>query len=337
VQDGILKVSPSRLIESPLAGHIEMQHVIPFNISQNTKRAALGYQDEPSRAIGFEYVSTDAADFGLLDSYTKAGGAYSLRSLSIASKYVVRVCRDSDDAEMDFTAEGIDDGTLETWVGIGNNGYVSIWYDQSGQEHHATQTTQSKQPAIVTSGSLIMANGRPAIQPDGIDDYLDCGGLIVELSAGDVLLSTVHERETAGDGHMITEADNLGTYSSNFVYESREATEEGLSWVNSDSFGDTVYGSQVIGQITEISGTVQAYLNNVSAGSSGTPTVNTEAGTTILFSRGDGTTAFYGGKVQEIVSYKTDKSSERAQITKDQNLYYSAYSGFTSGYSSAFE
>lgn len=60
----------------------------------------------------------------LLDKYPGAAAAYSLRELSTewAGQAVVRVRRESDDSEVDFTAAEITDGTLINWV----NGNLSV-------------------------------------------------------------------------------------------------------------------------------------------------------------------------------------------------------------------
>ena len=78
----------------------------------------------------------------LLDDYPGAAAAYSLRQLRTGVTNVVRVRRDNDDAEDDFTATEVSDGTLAAWVGAGNNGFVRTWYDQSGNNYHAGQPIQ---------------------------------------------------------------------------------------------------------------------------------------------------------------------------------------------------
>jgi len=52
----------------------------------------------------------------LLDTYTGAAAAYSLRKLSKDTTNVIRVRRSSDNAEADFTADEITDGTMLNWV-----------------------------------------------------------------------------------------------------------------------------------------------------------------------------------------------------------------------------
>jgi hypothetical protein len=54
---------------------------------------------------------------GLLDNFSGASAAYSLRRLAKGEGKVVRVRRASDNAEQDFSAAEVADGTLESWVG----------------------------------------------------------------------------------------------------------------------------------------------------------------------------------------------------------------------------
>ena len=58
------------------------------------------------------------------------------------------------------------------------NGFVTTWYDQSGNARNVTQATAGSQPSIVTSGVVNMANGKPAIKMDGVNDVLSSVGFI---------------------------------------------------------------------------------------------------------------------------------------------------------------
>ena len=108
----------------------------------------------------------EAGSLGLLDQYGGAAAAYSLRNLSLYyTDPVVRVRRDNDDAEQDFTAAEVSDGTLAAWVGAGNNGFVRTWYDQSGNNQDVIQVTAASQPKIIdaSSGLITDSNGKPSI------------------------------------------------------------------------------------------------------------------------------------------------------------------------------
>jgi hypothetical protein len=55
-----------------------------------------------------------------------------------------------------------------TTTGVSGNGFVTKWYDQSGNDNHATQGTAASQPKIVNAGSLVSGG----IDFDGVDDVL---------------------------------------------------------------------------------------------------------------------------------------------------------------------
>jgi hypothetical protein len=90
--------------------------------------------------------------------------AYSFRNLS--SSYtgnVITVRESSGNTTSDFTADEVTDGTLTTFCGSAN-GFVTKWWDQSGNSRHATQTTAANQPQIVAFGSLSTdSNGKPQL------------------------------------------------------------------------------------------------------------------------------------------------------------------------------
>ena len=91
-----------------------------------------------------------------LDTASGAAAAYSLRNLSTSySGNVVDVRRSSDDTEASFTAAEVAGSTMVDWVGVGNDGHVTKWYDQSGNDNHAVQATPASQPKVVEGGTLV--------------------------------------------------------------------------------------------------------------------------------------------------------------------------------------
>ena len=95
---------------------------------------------------------------GLLADYPGASAAYSLRNLIDTTTNVVRVRRSSDNTEQDFTATEVTDGTLTTFTGA-NDGFVTTWYDQSGNSNDAVQATAISQAKIIDNGFLTYING----------------------------------------------------------------------------------------------------------------------------------------------------------------------------------
>jgi hypothetical protein len=89
----------------------------------------------------------------------------------------VRRSSDSTLEDIGFTAEGLlDESALLDFVGSGN-GFIRTWYDQSGNGRNATQSVNSSQPRIVSSGVIESLNGLPALYFGGgvwyllIDDH----------------------------------------------------------------------------------------------------------------------------------------------------------------------
>jgi len=100
---------------------------------------------------------------------TSPSVAYSLRQLKSSATRAIQVRRSSDGLTMDigFTAGGdLDQAALLSFVGS-NNGYITIWYDQSGNGHDAIQATAAKQPRIVNAGVVDVQNGRPVCDFNG--------------------------------------------------------------------------------------------------------------------------------------------------------------------------
>ena len=104
--------------------------------------------------------------------------AFSLRHLSSAYiGYAIRVQRSSDNttANIGFTAAGdLDTASLKAFVGS-STGYVSVWYDQSGNGYNATQSTTAGLPTIVTNGVINRDNGRPSVYTNGATGFLEYG------------------------------------------------------------------------------------------------------------------------------------------------------------------
>lgn len=101
----------------------------------------------------------------ILDRVRNAAAAYSLRKLRTAYQgSCIKVRRSSDDAEMDigFTGNVLDTTTLLSFCG-GGSGFVTTWYEQSGNDRDVTQSVTTSQPRIVNNGTLDVVNGKPCL------------------------------------------------------------------------------------------------------------------------------------------------------------------------------
>lgn len=92
---------------------------------------------------------------------------YSANRYSSDTTSSIRVQRDGDLAESDFTPEEVADGTLEAWVSAGGgseDGFIADKYNQgTATSATASQATQANMARIVTAGVLeVDANGDPS-------------------------------------------------------------------------------------------------------------------------------------------------------------------------------
>lgn len=109
----------------------------------------------------------------ILDTYT-ALEAYSLnRKLKSDATNAFRVRRSSDNSEQDigFVGNLVNISSLTSFVG-GDSGYITTIYDQTGNERHFSQTSLTKQPIVITGGTLLENSGFIYCETDGVDDEL---------------------------------------------------------------------------------------------------------------------------------------------------------------------
>jgi hypothetical protein len=253
----------------------------------------------------------------LLDLYTGAAAAYSLRSLSNNTTNVVRVREDSGNTEQDFTAEEVTDGTLESFVGAGNNGYVVTWYDQAGS-NNATQAAASAQPLIVDSGVLVTENGKAAVEYDGAGDQLALASSI-NLGNRDFSVNLVYRSLGTSSEDYVLYGDSgssrmrlynylVRLYISNSTYDFASANNFGSQYLYTLE-ADTAKGLQV-------------YRDGTATGSEMT-IGNGESFVQEFI--GYGSIRPINGRLQEVIIYNSDQSSNRVSIEENINNHYNIY------------
>ena len=274
---------------------------------------------------------------GLLDTFTGAAAAYSLRDLTfLRGGPVIRVRRSSDNTEQDFTATQVTDGTLTTFCGAGN-GFVRTWYDQSGAGLDLGQTTTANQPQLVNSGSLILEGSKPAVSFDGTNDQLLNAASItlpspLSSSVFNVIKTpqalevnvfrTVYEfanvqRLTFENGlgglGFIAWADSGTALVDPSQYISHIATRQslGIFWNGSAANAASSYSARRNGSSQSVSQSIAGSTLGRTAGIS-------------LGSRNNGTqpTQLI---CQELIVYRSNQSSNASAIESNINTYYAIY------------
>ena len=262
-------------------------------------------------------TSAAASDL-LLDTYTGAAAAYSVRKLDKDyTGYCMKVREDSGDTEADIGFDGsgdLDTAAIATHCGSAN-GYVVTWYDQSGNANNATQSTAGNQPQIYNGTAVITENGKPALDFDGAN---------MTNAASATQANTIFHTHTwpLQDGGLYILFDGLAS-----------GDRQGMA-VDSDVgvrlFADTgIYGTdpmtagdQTISSMLfdGTSSTLNLNGSAVSGISTGTQGVN---GHTIGSTFNNALKA--NRKHQEFIMYDSDQSSNRTAIETDVNTYFSIF------------
>lgn len=271
-------------------------------------------------------IYPDVAVSGLLYDYPGASVAYSLRQLTIYQngykEKLIRVRRSSDGAETDVFADTnyelslnslTSDGstTFGDWIGS-DDGFVTIWYDQSASTTiNAIETIASRQPRIVSGGVVIFDNGKPAME--GVDNTTVLTTSPFSLSTTNAFFN-VNSKSGApfSSYHNILAFGNLQTYTlgANYALYQSTAFNTGLTF-------DT---QAVISEIT-VSGTLEFFKNGVSGG-----TRSASFGfQTLQIMRFGAANQGFNGKMQELIVYDSDQTSNRAAIENNIINYYNIY------------
>ena len=276
---------------------------------------------------------------GLLDEYSGAAAAYSLRLLRAGyTGDAIRVRRSTDNAETDigFDSNGeLDTTALLAHVGTGgtDNGFVETWYDQSGNGYDATQTSLANQPQIVSGGSVLTLTGsgsaNPCIRFDGNNDLLDLSSSI-PISTGDKFSIFQVEKKTnpSSIGIWITGGPTSSRspfgpvhYSSAALFMNTKFNATTTSGFRSGSLSGNNY-NLISGYMKDSDTNSNAYVNNVLFSFSTTSSEN--RGTS--FSRiGARRTENSNTSTQEMIIYLSDQSSNNTAINTNINDFYSIY------------
>ena len=247
----------------------------------------------------------------------------------------MRVRRDSDEATQDIGFDGngdLDTAAIATFCS-GTFGYVTRWYDQSGNGNDATQGTGSRQPMIYdrVAAAVVTENGKPA---------MDCASnaLVAPSVTLDSYYSWYYVAKPDASGGFIFEhsADsnpNEGAY--NFLGINN--TAEIFRNPNNTATRNATAGGGYAGTSQTLidwnySGTWTAYKDGAALsigpgqgdfGDIGDSSATDELN---LFSRNE-SSLFFNGKFQEIVFWNNDQDADgnRTGIETNINDYFDIY------------
>jgi hypothetical protein len=277
----------------------------------------------------------------LLDLYPNAATAYSVRKLRTAyTGNCIRVRRSSDNAEQNigFVNNELDTASLLSFVGAGN-GFVAIWYDQSGNNRNQTQTTAANQPRIVNGGILDIKGSKPCLNFDGTNDFLfNITGILnnVGISAFTVLsLNSLTQRRAAWDlgfptsnNYFVLEANTnlsvgqrFGFYMSNSTIDSNFQTNLNQNLIS--IFSNTTIGTNVINNMNYYTNSILRTLT-LRIGSGDFQNYSSANSITIgSFYLGAGN--LFNGQIQEVIFYSSNIILNRVGMENNINSYFNIY------------
>jgi hypothetical protein len=278
--------------------------------------------------LGLQYSRLSGGGFeGLLNKFSGASLGLSLDKLD--KNYTgsaIKVRRSSDNAELDigFVNNELDTSSLLDFVGSGN-GFISIWYDQSGEGNNLLQTLASSQPQIVSNGSFILENGKPCI------DFLGSRFMALDsFQAGEfpydyITYAVVSQKQIGG----------------NYIYDSSNRHS-----LTTDPFGFFGTGGRLLKTVGSGNGVSQdnvlqnnqilisalqseqstLHINNVDE-SDDVRNGNIDRGsfTDLFLGSRISATFMWSGNMQEIIIFKSGQGQQRIQAQNNINSRYNIY------------
>jgi hypothetical protein len=269
---------------------------------------------------------------GLLDTYPNASAAYSVRKLRTAyTGNAIRVRRtDLTESNIGFTASGnLDTTALLAFTGTGalDNGFVTTWYDQSGNALNLTQTTALNQPKIVNAGALVTQNSKPAIYFDGVNDVLNGIALSNYITASTysnisvfnpIALTTNSSTLEANDALWI---DSTFGYAGVYFKSTNNLFAGTYDTVLRQASVSITANTQITSFAKLVSGNISISKNNGTFANATTGNIS-QLTNFLTIAR---SLVYAELNAQEIIFYKTDQTSNVSGMNTNVNSYYGIY------------
>jgi surface protein len=257
--------------------------------------------------------------------YSGLAAAYSVRRVvSSYSGPAMEVQSGSVSASIGFDSLGnLDTASLEAFAGSGD-AFVKTWYDQSGNGRHASQVTSSRQPKIVSVGSIVLDNNKPALSFTEVGSTsLPINGQII--TSNDFSFISVVNFEGANNYEYIFSQDS-GADNDGFKVRRNASSDRVETWYLSNS----IVGSTTINNVQRLitfykSPTIgTSYINEITQGTLSNS--NTIIGTQpTIGARTLAPTLNLTGKIQEIILFDNNQLTNRIAIESNINNYYNIF------------
>jgi hypothetical protein len=210
----------------------------------------------------------------------------------------------------------------KTVADAARNGFITTWYDQSGNANNATQPTLlASQAQIVSAGTLITDVDTGKISTTWTNDRYT---LTSGISTNTQYLSISMHRVINANDSMIHLGNSSSTITpmylfgtGGFLYTVRSA----MSTLFTHSSTSSLLGRNIIASLKNASNLKAVYRNGAQL--LFTSTEAPSAGTLNTF--GQASTLYTLGQYQEYIYWDSEQSANRTGIETDINTYWNAY------------
>ena len=182
------------------------------------------------------------------------------------------------------------------------DGFVSKWYDQSGNDNHATQGTPASQPKIVDAGALVVGG----LSFDGTNDTLD----ISVIAASQPITTFTTYKATASNSVP------FGTDVTATISAGRRFNDEYVLFAGTVISSGVHPSTEVLSSALFSGASSEAWWNGASILSGNT---GTNGG---IDSIGASGVSRMTGTIQEIIIYNTDQTDKRRAIEENIGSTY---------------
>lgn len=274
------------------------------------------------------YVSVTQSNY-LLD-IAMGVAAYGFRKLQASNVYACKLRRSSDNTVVDVEfingeitlgshvyIGGVDQGNLGDFVG-GGNAFASQWYDLALDTNHATQSSSSAQPQLISSGSILTVNGKPALKTVNASTSMDVPTLSLNNYAR-MIVFKLASTTAFGAAHYLVGTtaaignSNYAVNGGNWLYYTDPNDNDLLKALDTDT--QLFFFNHAAGQ-------VDSYFNNTLSRTF--PLANTATNNALKLFSPIGTFAL-NGSMAECVLFDSTQLANRTSLQNNANAYIGAY------------
>ena len=267
-------------------------------------------------------VNSGSFSVSLRPTFESGGSVSNSQSISASGNYSFTLNSTADFEAILFVAAASDievtNFAIDTpWT---YDGFVTQWYDQSGNDNHATQPATSSQPKIVNAGVLVDGG----MLFDGVDDFLEANDVAPSFSGTDIPLSCFAVNNYASSPTGAKAVASLGNSSNSkpaFYFGKSNAGghtlffRDGSNATASIDFGNTAISTNYLTSAFNDGANQAQFVDGGAAG-----TTNIDLGLTPLDrftigALGRTTNSLYvNASVSEIIVYDSNQSDNRTAL-----------------------